>query len=327
MNHVLAFRKKLDEVLLPIIPAGSNVAIFDFPNYGNVGDSAIWLGQKSFLEQHKIKTIHVDDASPELHELPSLPDKTIILITGGGNFGDIYLNHQALRERLISAYPDKRIVQFPQSIHFNHQENARSFSQKLNQHSDFHIITRDEISLAWAQYINPDRSYLAPDIALYLEKLPVSQTSTRKVIALLRNDREKHFKTTESPSDVITADWTKENKLIKRSIKLLTKLERKLFPHKLSSRTRIAAYDAAATLRLRRGCRFLASGSVVITDRLHGHILSTMMGIPNIVLDNSYGKIASFRKKWLTGEADELCKVANSYAQAVNNARAWNDRL
>jgi len=30
---------------------------------------------------------------------------------------------------------------------------------------------------------------------------------------------------------------------------------------------------------------------VVITDRLHAHILATLMGIPNVAMDNDYGKI------------------------------------
>ncbi|HEY9603927.1 MAG TPA: polysaccharide pyruvyl transferase family protein [Allocoleopsis sp.] len=43
--------------------------------------------------------------------------------------------------------------------------------------------------------------------------------------------------------------------------------------------------------------QFLQS-SLVITNRLHGHILSTLLGIPNILLPNSYYKNESFYKTW-----------------------------
>jgi pyruvyl transferase EpsO len=38
----------------------------------------------------------------------------------------------------------------------------------------------------------------------------------------------------------------------------------------------------------------------VITDRLHGHILCTLLGIPHCVIDNSYGKIGGFADAWGT---------------------------
>jgi pyruvyl transferase EpsO len=42
---------------------------------------------------------------------------------------------------------------------------------------------------------------------------------------------------------------------------------------------------------------------VVITDRLHAHILSLLLGIPHAVLDNSYGKVGRFLAAWTGGAA------------------------
>ena len=36
-----------------------------------------------------------------------------------------------------------------------------------------------------------------------------------------------------------------------------------------------------------------AGAELVITDRLHAHVLANLMGIPSIVLDNNYGKVSS----------------------------------
>jgi pyruvyl transferase EpsO len=81
----------------------------------------------------------------------------------------------------------------------------------------------------------------------------------------------------------------------------------------------VRTYGPLAKRRLRRGLRVLARGRVVITDRLHGHILSLMMGVPHVVLDNTYGKISSFHRTWTAG-ADGV-RIAGSAAEAVALAR------
>ncbi|MCC5952198.1 MAG: polysaccharide pyruvyl transferase family protein [Acidimicrobiia bacterium] len=42
---------------------------------------------------------------------------------------------------------------------------------------------------------------------------------------------------------------------------------------------------------LHRGLRVLSRGKVVVTDRLHAHVVALAAGIPSVVLDNSYGKV------------------------------------
>ena len=63
------------DVLDPLIPRGSQVALFDFPNHSNVGDSAIWLGEQAYLSTRPdLRMIAVDDCSIRNGRLPpSLP--------------------------------------------------------------------------------------------------------------------------------------------------------------------------------------------------------------------------------------------------------------
>jgi pyruvyl transferase EpsO len=58
------------------------------------------------------------------------------------------------------------------------------------------------------------------------------------------------------------------------------------------------AYEWMARDRAAFGRRLLSRGRVVVTDRLHGHILSLLMGIPNVVVDTGYGKVAGVRAAW-----------------------------
>jgi exopolysaccharide biosynthesis predicted pyruvyltransferase EpsI len=57
-------------------------------------------------------------------------------------------------------------------------------------------------------------------------------------------------------------------------------------------------YDLLARQRLAYGCRLLSRGRAVLTDRLHGHLLSLLLDIPHVLLDDRYGKLRSFYGTW-----------------------------
>ena len=44
---------------------------------------------------------------------------------------------------------------------------------------------------------------------------------------------------------------------------------------------------------------FFSRYESVETSRLHGHILSSLLGKPNTVIDNSYGKNANYYYTWM----------------------------
>src|SRR5207249_3440314 len=68
--------------------------------------------------------------------------------------------------------------------------------------------------------------------------------------------------------------------------------------------------DPLAWERLLRGCCLLSKGCVVITDRLHGHILCLLLGIPHVLLDNNYGKVRWFYETW-TRDCPLACWAAS----------------
>jgi pyruvyl transferase EpsO len=83
-----------------------------------------------------------------------------------------------------------------------------------------------------------------------------------------------------------------------------------------------ATYDWQARRRVRAGCHLLASGRVVVADRLHAHILCLLLGIPHVVLDNNYGKLRRFCETWDT-LSSPLVRWAESPAEALAAARAF----
>src|SRR3546814_1477592 len=91
------------------------VALVDFPDHSNVGDSAIWLGEMAWLDGNgrlPIYSAALNNFS-ETDLLRAAPQGPI-LIHGGGNFGTTWPKHEALRLKLLRAFPGRSIVQLPQ---------------------------------------------------------------------------------------------------------------------------------------------------------------------------------------------------------------------
>ncbi|WP_417698678.1 polysaccharide pyruvyl transferase family protein [Psychromonas sp.] len=85
----------------------ASVAYVDIPFHFNVGDLLIYKGTEQFFKEYNIK---VNYRCFSLNcSLKSIESCDVIVMHGGGNFGDIYSEHQSLREKLISKFPNKRI--------------------------------------------------------------------------------------------------------------------------------------------------------------------------------------------------------------------------
>lgn len=90
-----ALRASIHQSLDPLIPPGSSCALVDFPHHGNVGDSAIWMGEIAYLKSRNCQVAYTCDAGNYNAEaMRASIGQNIILITGGGNFGDLYPNNQ-----------------------------------------------------------------------------------------------------------------------------------------------------------------------------------------------------------------------------------------
>ena len=316
-------------ILDPLIPENSQVALFDFPNHPNVGDSAIWLGEEAYLKRREdARVIVVDDCGIRHRRLPELPRSAVVLLHGGGNLGDLWPRHQALRETLIRNYHSHRIIQLPQSIYFGARANEERCRRVFGAHRDFHLLVRDQASLEWGQRLHDGPTRLCPDMALCLGPLPRrTREPCHDIVALLRTDKETvtNIGSRQHTGDAVIVDWLEEPpSLIKRITRRFGRLQSE-YPRRLAGLYGIKRrlYHRLARERLQRGCDILSSGRVVITDRLHAHILCTLMDIPHVVLDNSYRKIGNFRDAWDTGRG--LCKTASSLDEAKNKARTLLD--
>lgn len=76
-----------------------------------------------------------------------------------------------------------------------------------------------------------------------------------------------------------------------------------------------------AWIKAMDGFDLLGSARFVITDRLHGHILSTVIGVPHVLMDSKLGKNLNFHNTWtrdcqctrITENMDDALGVARKY--------------
>ncbi|MET0661359.1 MAG: polysaccharide pyruvyl transferase family protein [Steroidobacteraceae bacterium] len=299
---------------------GEPLALLDFPNIRNVGDSAIWLGEWAYLKSRSagrpayVSTMNEFSDDDLDARVPSGP----IFIHGGGNFGDIWIGHQDFRELVLQRYPGRPVIQLPQSIHYRSKTRTMQTARAIAKHGCFTLLVRDEESQHFAEKHFDCRVILCPDMALCIGPLQGPEPEL-PVLAMLREDKEKAgWRDPSALQAVPVEDWISEPWLPVRLAKAIGVAG--ALGTMDPMRMRLGRYNAAARQRFGRGIRQIGRARALVTDRLHVHILSLLLGRPHAVLDNSYGKIERFMSAF-TGSAN-LAYRAKSLADGVEWARA-----
>jgi len=296
-EHMSALEHEVSSTLKRFIPPNSKVAYIDYPLHGNVGDIYIFLGAKSFLLNNNNKVVHSATVfSYNTHTArKKITNDTIILLHGGGNFGDIYRSHQILRLQLLNDFPNNKIVLLPQSIHYENDTLKASDFEKLNHHRFFHALVRDNESydLLISNGIN---STLCPDSAhlLYPHILQPYEKRPLKNLYLLRTDKEriptqKHLTHPNSDWEDILSTWDK--KVVIRSLRWASKLCR--FMGTGDFCWNITYYYYANAIK-KKIDRYFQKYQTISTSRLHGLIIALLNGCEVYVSDNNYGKIKRY---------------------------------
>ncbi|TIR32035.1 MAG: exopolysaccharide biosynthesis protein [Mesorhizobium sp.] len=309
----------IHDCLKDYVRADEPLAILDFPDIRNCGDSAIWLGEMAYLKDRYDKrpayVSRMRDFSAEDLEraVPTGP----IFIHGGGNFGDLWITHQDFRERVLEQFPNRRIIQFPQSIHYKSQERRERSARIIGGHKNFVLLVRDEESKAFAEKHFDCEVRLCPDMAFCIGALE-PEASEFPVLAMLRADLEKAGDVDRSAyPDIPMEDWITESARQVRVAKAIGAASALLALK--PAEVRLRKLDAAAHNRFRRGIRQISRGRAIVTDRLHVHICSLLIGRPHAVLDNSYGKIRRFMAAFSGGS--DLSYKATSLDDGIGWAR------
>ena len=303
---------------VPLPERRGNFALLDFPDIRNVGDSAIWLGERAFFEAQDagrpayVSAMRDLDADALERAVPAGP----IYLHGGGNFGDIWPGHQRFRERVLRQFAHRQIVQLPQSLHFTQPETIAASARAIAEHGNFILLVRDRPSYEFAQEHFACDTRLCPDMAFAIGPVAAPRRPLVGALAMLRQDKEGVERDlSHRADDILFDDWIDEPAVPVRIAKTIGALRGAMSGN--ANLMRLEKYDAAARQRFARGVYQLSRARSVVTDRLHVHIVSLLLGREHGVLDNSYGKIGRFRDAFPEPEG-----LTHSFTE-LESALAW----
>ena len=192
MNQLLIDLKNKLNPIVELIKDKNDVFYFDYPLHLNVGDLLIYHGTEQFFKDYHINvTLKRCEYDLDLKEVKAkITPNTTILLHGGGNFGDLYPQHQKIREEIVTNFPNNRIIVLPQTAYFKHEENLQKSAALFRSHSDCHLLARDErTENLFAQF--SDHVYLSPDMAHQLYgTMETKQGTTGEQLYFLRKDIE-----------------------------------------------------------------------------------------------------------------------------------------
>jgi exopolysaccharide biosynthesis predicted pyruvyltransferase EpsI len=310
--HLERIRASTDTSLKAAILPSTEVALLDAPALVNVGDSMIWQGQLAYMRRLGLRVRYRSDMqSFDTARLRrALPDGGAVLLRGGGNFGDIWQGHQAFRERVAGELPEYPIIQLTQSVFFRDRSAAARANEVLGAHPSFTLLVRDRLSFDRAEEMLPDvKKEMSYDMALGWDPEPRDAGVADRAVVIARDDREASsgllqaarswraeydLHVTDWSENVHPSRWIETRERLRANGRRLARRRRFHLPFPTLTQGRIEADLAFLNdWNVESAVTLFRSARAMVVDRLHAHVLASLLGIPHVVLDNDHGKIGT----------------------------------
>lgn len=303
-------RTLIETVLSPLID--SDYVYLELPYYENPGDVLIWEGTEQFLSKLPYKCLYRASSRTFVHQ--ELSTDTIILLQGGGNFGDLWNEPQEFRKKIVCEYPDNKIIILPQTVYYQDLSHAREDAVFFSLHKQLTVCARDKQSYRFLKLFGFSRKiHLCPDMALMIDPASLQQyvvPSTNKTIFVKRTDKELSSASLNFDEQYdVSMDWPtymEQDEVVGQLYKLRS-----------DRNTDRAEVDRFANEEFRShmvkiAVEFISRYDKIITTRLHAGILAVILGKPVTILDNSYGKNSQFYNTWLKSYNGVRCLSSHS---------------
>lgn len=290
---------------------GRRIFLLNVPSHGNLGDHLICRAERRMIRDMfgvEPFCFSTGDTSYGLGFLRRhIRRDDLLLITGGGFLGSIWMKEELRVRSVIRMFPENRIVILPQTVFYDSTPEADAMVREAagiyRAHKNLTIAVRERQSYDFVRdrLLPPpfsDRVVLAPDMALYAGTFRGAARGSR-ILLCLRGDKER-----------IAREGLPET--VRRAAGAAVAIDTvdTVVPHHVS----LATEDREIDRLLGR----FASARLVVTDRLHGMIFAAICGTPVVAMDNTSGKVRAVYEAWL---ADLPCvRFAESegeVAQAV----------
>ncbi len=278
--------------------------LLDIPYHNNFGDTLIWEGELEFLKKTGHRLLYQSDCLN--YNKDKISEESLILLHGGGNFGDLWVMHNDFRKKVITENPNNKIIIFPQTVYYQNEENMFGDAKLYSKHKDITICARDSKSYDLLKKHFSNKILLVPDMALFVNIDKFISTTEKKNSSLFfkRTDKEllSEIKPSFVPDNADTADWVNpDSKIINRiaySRAIISSLYR--FNKKLLSKYLDYYWlNCRKDQHIRLAVNQINPYEKIYATRLHCCILSILLDKRIYLIDNSYGKNSSFYETWL----------------------------
>jgi exopolysaccharide biosynthesis predicted pyruvyltransferase EpsI len=328
--------QKLTDTFAPLIPRDVPIALVGFPETANCGDHATWLGEKRLLKALSLACAYQCSAhSYEPEAMRREIGAGTILMHGGSNFGDRHTAYHEFRLRVLDDFPGNKVIVFPHHVTYLDNDYLQRTAALVGRHPDVTLFARSLMTqhLLARHFGHTVRLELAPDLAFMLGQQSRTADPAYDVVWIARTDQARAGDQTEVAARLSSqaaekfllprfADGIEVNFVVKQRppTVLLTDWFSLFFENEQARiAIRSLPYDAQSEVYLARALHILSLAHIVITDRLLGHVLCLLLGIPHILLNDESGKNWHFHETW-TRDAN-LCQLARTPAEAWSFAR------
>lgn len=312
LNYTSAMQSVAGDHFDELYSGVDEIIFTDFPDYANVGDSAIALGQLKYFEQENIR-VRGTYCIASLHE-DVLTSDVPVMINGGGSVAGLYPVIDRHRYKLSETLGDDvLLIQAPQSVFFTSERARQEFRSKFIARHRLRMAVRDQRSVERLDGLVPNL-FIAPDAVHFLGEI-TGNDPTEALVVLARTDSESVRSSTVN----VGVDWLRDDRKGRLGTALRWRSEK--LHYKLNLNLSNEAWKKKAERRLQRGVGILSRGQIIVTDRLHAMLIGLQMGRRVVAVDNNTGKLSAYASTWLN-RPDIPLSFAPDLGSAIEEANA-----
>jgi len=257
------------------------------PDHANIGDHAITISEKKFMDMYfkddKLIEVPIQTWMLYKREICKLIyEEDKILINGGGFLGTLWLESEEEFRDILMLLPKNRIIVFPQTIFFDEtvkgKEQLILSKEVYSSHKQLCLCVRDKASYDFViekkMLSDLKKCYLIPDMVTFCENYKSAMVRKNIVLLCMRNDHEREA--VRECEQGILEILHREGFSVQYTNTVISHYIR---PEKRNEEVE------------KKMCEF-SSAKLVITDRLHGMLLSAVTGTPCLFMDNKSMKVS-----------------------------------
>jgi pyruvyl transferase EpsO len=347
-----ALQNLLRQRLDPELAGLQRCVLLEYAPWANAGVHFLWLGSlASLLDRANAQIAYISSIKDFVPQQMDRHAAGAPIVFRAGALSDGWqgtIDCLDFYSRIIAAYPDRPVIFLPRSVTVKSTARLQELARTFNAHPQLSVLVRDSKSYALVRDNFRCHTSLMPDIAFLfadtLAAVTVNQP-TQKILFLRRTDWPDDAAFAPERlglANLEVEDWkTYQINRSRTRIRGLNRLVRTASIYRLGapaealSRLRWMSSDLSPIPRDRRfrypwgvlhNCIYqLQQYRLVITNRLHAHILCVLLGIPNIALPGPHGNTDVIYQDWT--HQIPYCRFAATPAEVKPLAQELLDRF